>query len=707
MQPAPSGQQPPQAAVPNGTPQFPMPPGWTADQWAQYGAEYVRRQQQAEVVRQSGGQQLAVAMAQQAVALTQPQQLLPGVTIVGGNDNKSPMVSLAAYEKQGKCLRGNTLVLDPRTGRLVAISEMVQRLKKDSRVLTMNVASLLVETVPASFFENPPEQLFRLRTQAGFEIEATASHPFLTQRGWVPLKDLDLKADRVVAVAEYPNDVFWRGNDCSAASVRVLAYLIADGSIITKVLFTKNEAAVRDDFVEAVEELGDECAVSVKADGKTTDVNVRGGVVRGLLRDAGLEGKAAAEKFIPAMLFGLKRASTALFLSRLFTCDGSVEASGKISYSSTSLQLIQQLRHLLARFGVVATVRNKNLDGQLYGRELIINSRANVIRFIDEIGFFGEKQVKAEELRKRLAVAVGGHAGDETQLWRHGPYLFDRIKSVEPTVVEAVFDVEIADSHNFVANDFVVHNSATTITTLRDWPEPGLEPIVLAFDPHGPDACVRLGYYPHVIRVRDLPGTSTIDKARTALAMLHSNIDYVKRRYGSIVVDCASTMVMQFHDDAKNTPKNRNNPDTRAPYFDLGLYTKEIIRKVMDLQLPNIWLAWLAEGSTNSEKDASTGQNKKSTEMGGPDIMGRKVRNWIAGTSHHNFVLEKYRVARGGQDPWGGKCDDEDFVRVIHTKPWGLINAGGRYSHLLPDPAPANMGWVLSQITGKGPYARR
>ncbi len=249
--------------------------------------------------------------------------------------------------------------------------------------------------------------------------------------------------------------------------------------------------------------------------------------------------------------------------------------------------------------------------------------------------------------------------------------------------------------------------SATVITSLRDWPEPGMDPLVLAFDAHGPDACVRLGYHPHAIRIREQPGESTIERTRNALQMLHTNINYVRRRYGAVVVDCGSTMVMQLHDDAKNTPKNRNNPDTRAPYFDLGLYTKEVIRKVMDLQLPNIWLAWLMEGSTNTEKDQTTGQNKKSTDMGGPDIMGRKVRNWIAGTSHHNIVLEKYRVAKGGVDPWGGKCDDEDFVRVFHTKPWGLINAGGRYSHVLPDPAPANMGWVLSMITGRGPYARR
>lgn len=306
---------------------------------------------------------------------------------------------------------------------------------------------------------------------------------------------------------------------------------------------------------------------------------------------------------------------------------------------------------------------------------------------------YGPQYVAQQGPQQQLAVAMGQVAGAQTQ------------QQLLPGVVVVGGNDNKSPMLSVSAYE-KMGKSATVITSLRNWPQPGMEPLVLAFDPHGPDACVRLGYHPNAIRIRDQPGNSNIEKTRSVLAMLHQNINYVRQRYGAIVVDCASTMVMQFHDDAKETPKNRNNPDTRAPYHDLGLFTKEVIRKVMDLQLPNIWLAWLMEGSTNTTNDQQSGQSKKSTDMGGPDIMGRKVRNFIAGTAHHNLVLEKYRVAKGGVDPWGQKCDDEDFVRVFHTRPWGLINAGGRYSHLLPDPAPANMGWVLSQITGRGPYAQ-
>lgn len=245
--------------------------------------------------------------------------------------------------------------------------------------------------------------------------------------------------------------------------------------------------------------------------------------------------------------------------------------------------------------------------------------------------------------------------------------------------------------------------STTAITTLVGWPDQNKEPLCIAWDPHGPDACVRLGYRPHVIRVRDQPGEAWIDKHRYAMRTLRTNLDAVHRRYGSVVVDCASTCAMALHTDAQKLPKNANNSDTRAPYVEATLWLKEVINAIIDIGLPNIWLSWLQEGSVESEK-VEGAQNRKVQRLGGPDIMGSKMRNFIAGKSHHNFLLEKYKVQKGGTDPWGRPADDEGSVRVFHSKQWGLLNAGGRYSHVLPDPCPAHFGWILSKITGRGPF---
>jgi hypothetical protein len=142
-------------------------------------------------------------------------------------------------------------------------------------------------------------------------------------------------------------------------------------------------------------------------------------------------------------------------LNRLFTCDGSVEAAGRISFSSTSVRIVEQVQHLLARYGIVSLIRDRFLNGSLYGAELYIAAKDEVLRFIDQIGFYGEKAVKAEAVRQNLYQVRAA----ETQLDRIGPILFDRVTSIRPSRVAPVFDLTVEETHNFVANDFVVHNS--------------------------------------------------------------------------------------------------------------------------------------------------------------------------------------------------------------------------------------------------------
>lgn len=242
--------------------------------------------------------------------------------------------------------------------------------------------------------------------------------------------------------------------------------------------------------------------------------------------------------------------------------------------------------------------------------------------------------------------------------------------------------------------------SATTITSLVGYPEPHHQPLVLAWDEHGPDACVKLGYIAHAIRMRSQPGATNIEKARYTLRTMEANKSAYLQQYGSIVVDCASVCATLFHEDAKGTPKNRNNPDPRAPYFELALYFKEFVQRVIDFGLPSIWLAWQADGSIGNE------DKKERQELGGPDIMGKKLRNYLAGRAHHNFILEKRKVGSGA-DPWGRPADGEGCIRVFHSQPWNMVNAGGRYSHLLPEPSPPSFSWILGQITGRGQYGAR
>jgi len=378
-------------------------------------------------------------------AKTQPKPDLADLTVLAYGQTKI-----------GKCLGGDTELVNPSNGRIQTIRSLVE----DSRgsVLTMKEAGRIESVTPGAFIENEPAQLYQLKTQTGRVIEATANHPFLTRAGWKELSALTT-ADRVAVVAEYP--LLPCSGDTDDDLIKIMAYLIADGSLAggNCPVFTKNDPLVRMDFESAVEAKGDECVEFINDRG-IIHVRVRGksgkrNNVVCHLREVGMDGVRAAGKVIPPFVFGLRRSKQALFLNRLFTCDGSVEAQGRISYSSSSTRLVLQIQHLLSRFGIVCLIRDKYLDGELYGAELMICAKNDLLRFIDEIGFTGEKAVKASALRHSLYNV----RASETQIDRLGSIVFDRVISIEPTRVADVYDLTVAGSHNFIANDFVVHNS--------------------------------------------------------------------------------------------------------------------------------------------------------------------------------------------------------------------------------------------------------
>jgi len=232
-------------------------------------------------------------------------------------------------------------------------------------------------------------------------------------------------------------------------------------------------------------------------------------------------------------------------------------------------------------------------------------------------------------------------------------------------------------------------------TTLVNWPTQGMDPLILAWDKTGPDSCIRLGYRPHAIRVAEQPGKTHWDRARTVLDNLEKNSLALRGRYGVIVTDCASMMVDRLHEDARRFSPN---PNPQSHFGDALMQAKEWINRIVDLGMPCIFLAWLREPEMTEVKGPG-GQKVKKFTPGGANILGG-TRASLAGRAHHILYLEKQKTGVGTQG-----ADEEGYTRLIHTRPYENIDCHGRYSHVLPEPAPAHLGWILSQITGAGPYA--
>jgi len=239
--------------------------------------------------------------------------------------------------------------------------------------------------------------------------------------------------------------------------------------------------------------------------------------LRVLLKKTNLWGKKSFEKYISDQVFKLPKQKLSLFLNRLFSCDGSIyeDYGWKISYSSTSEQLIRQVQHLLIRFGVISILRKKKTKSELgIAYELVVSGEF-VNTFLSEIGFFGKKdQRQTKALKETVEIKRNPnldtipkefwnsyHPKNWSELGRHFKYKHpkamreskrysvSRQKLVQIAEYEdneqlmllansdiywdeiiklekieepiAVYDFTVPETHNFVANDILVHNSYT------------------------------------------------------------------------------------------------------------------------------------------------------------------------------------------------------------------------------------------------------
>ncbi|WP_421621771.1 replicative DNA helicase [Alkalilimnicola ehrlichii] len=122
-----------------------------------------------------------------------------------------------------------------------------------------------------------------------------------------------------------------------------------------------------------------------------------------------LWGRLATEKAVPEVVFRLERGQLALFLSRLFACDGSAFVQGngqaRISYATSSRALARDVQHLLLRFGILSKLREKRnrYPGLQHAPwELEVMDQASLRAFCEEIGIFSkEEQVRG--VREALA----------------------------------------------------------------------------------------------------------------------------------------------------------------------------------------------------------------------------------------------------------------------------------------------------------------
>ncbi len=217
----------------------------------------------------------------------------------------------------GKCVVGDTKIL-LEDGSLVKIEDLK---KEDRKIISLNDEFKLNSSNKDEFFERYVDKILVVKTATGREIKLTPEHPLLTVGGWKPVLELK-KGSRIAVPRTLP---FFENEFMSEAQVKLLAYLIAEGHTMNKLVwFTNFDEKIQKDFFESVE-LFDSALTTKQMKNQGGQFRVTNKIGRGAkthsLKDWLISidayGYKAIEKTIPKKVFQLNKQKTSLFLNSL------------------------------------------------------------------------------------------------------------------------------------------------------------------------------------------------------------------------------------------------------------------------------------------------------------------------------------------------------------------------------------------------------
>src|ERR1700723_921644 len=289
----------------------------------------------------------------------------------------------------GKCVTGDPRVVDADTGAYVPITEM----RWGKRTLAWDGWRLKPAKV-SDFIPQGKREIFELRTRAGLRIRATANHPFRMLKRWVPLSELRA-GDRIAVAREIP--IFGK-TPIAEWEATLVGLMISEGQCNTpghSPTYTTADPAMAALLESALAASGlGEITYNGRYGYRLVNRKGRGGIAErnrahDWLRNLELN-VGAADKFVPQMIFTAPEPSVRLFLQALFSGDGSIYHSDRslfLEYYSKSRRLIEDVHHLLLRFGIFSLIREKTTAIGTRACKIQISDKVQIQRFADKVGF--------------------------------------------------------------------------------------------------------------------------------------------------------------------------------------------------------------------------------------------------------------------------------------------------------------------------------
>ena len=390
----------------------------------------------------------------------------------------------------GKCVRGDTLVFTDAGLAPIASLQPGEVAVDTFAPVSYRVKGLNGNAHATDFYVGGRRRTVRIRTELGYELEGTHEHRIWVRRqsgeeDWKPLGEIE-SSDSVAIDCQIdlwgncealetpragsmqfqvnrfraPRDSFPRSlpTRLTPDLAYAMGLLIADG-VLTKrevVTLATSDSFLRREFRRIMQAEFGYCTESTTKS-RYSNNRVRDLQIRLFFEELGLG--YAAEVRVPSAILGAPKSIVSAFLQGLFDSTGDVDAKGNIVLFTPTLILAKQVHTLLLNFGVVSSLQEKKAIHTGNWSYPISIDGVDALTFWGQIGFRHPR--KRNDAKHIHLIGYSGHGEIECPN-RHTPpngrYVYDSIVDITPGAAE-VFDLSVEESHSFVANGFVNHNS--------------------------------------------------------------------------------------------------------------------------------------------------------------------------------------------------------------------------------------------------------
>jgi phage portal protein BeeE len=352
----------------------------------------------------------------------------------------------------------------------------VEELCVGERVVAWNGSKLVASRV--KWVGTPPvKPIVKLTTVRGRELTCTADHPVLglkrlrsagnrplpTEGEWLWAGELQPGQYVRIALGHLPEET----GHLSADIGYFLGEMVGDGHIRLDhkhySCWANTNADVIDRMRTVVESLGGSLKFRSHRSFDLLNSGSRS-VIGGILRESGLIGSHAPDKFVPDMIMAGGPVAWRGFLSGYFDADGCMSTTAKqpcAHWGSASRELLEGCQHLLALLGINSAIylstkaarRTMPRGGESDCRDawqLRVKGRSELAKLAEvlDLAHVGKKTQLASFL------------GDQTERSvRPVVFEYDRVKNVEYLGDGQTVGIEIEGTHTHVTNGIISHNT--------------------------------------------------------------------------------------------------------------------------------------------------------------------------------------------------------------------------------------------------------